>query len=107
MTLYEKRTYSITVGQMSEVARFYTDEGWPVLESSGLGKNLVGYFISDTGPLHQLIHLWRFESDSDRRDFWKRLYANKGFMAFVAKIRPFIQAQEVQLLISAPWGPKP
>ena len=107
MTVYEKRTYSITVGKMSEVVRLYTDEGWPVLEAAGFGKNLVGYFISDTGQLHQLIHLWRFESDSDRRDFWKRLYANKEFMAFAAQIRPFIQTQEVQLLVSAPWGPKP
>ena len=107
MTVYEKRTYSITVGQMSEVVRLYTDEGWPVLEDAGLGKNLVGYFISDTGQLHQLIHLWRFESDSDRRDFWKRVYANKKFMAFATQIRQFIQTQEVQLLVSAPWGPKP
>jgi hypothetical protein len=107
MTVYEKRTYSITVGQMPEVLRLYTDELWPVLEGAGFGKNLVGYFISDTGQLHQLIHLWRFESDSDRRDFWKRLYANKEFMAFAAQLRPLIKTQEVQLLVSAPWGPKP
>ena len=107
MTVYEKRTYSITVGKMSEIVRLYTDEGWPVLEAAGFGRNLVGYFISDTGQLHQLIHLWRFESDGDRRDFWKRLFENKDFMAFASQIRPFIKAQEVQLLVSAPWGPKP
>ena len=107
MTVYEKRTYSITVGKMSEIVRLYTDEGWPVLEAAGFGRNLVGYFISDTGQLHQLIHLWRFESDSDRRDFWKRVYANKEFTVFAVQIRPFIETQEVQLLVSAPWGPKP
>jgi NIPSNAP len=107
MMIYEKRTYSIRVGQMAEIIRLYTDEGWPVLEAEGFGKNLVGYFISDTGQLHQLVHLWRFESDSDRRDFWKRLFANKEFMAFAIQIRPLIQTQEVQLLVSAPWGPKP
>jgi hypothetical protein len=107
MTIYEKRTYSIKVGQMAEVVRLYTDEGWPVLEAGGFGKNLVGYFISDTGQLHQLVHLWRFESDSDRRGFWKRLFENKEFMAFAAQIRQLIRTQEVQLLVSAPWGPKP
>ena len=107
MTVYEKRTYSITVGQMPEVIRLYTNEGWPALEAGGFGKNLVGYFISETGPLHQLIHIWRFESDSDRRDFWKRLFAYKAFMAFAAQVRPLIQSQEFQLLVSAPWGPKP
>jgi hypothetical protein len=107
MTIYEKRTYSITVGKMPEVIRLYNDKGWPALEVAGFGKNLIGYFISDTGQLHQLIHMWRFESDSDRRDFWKRVYANNEFMAFVAQLRPLIQTQEVQLLVSAPWGPKP
>ena len=107
MTIYEKRTYSITVGKMPEVVRLYTDKGWPALEVAGFAKNLIGYFISDTGQLHQLIHMWRFESDSDRRDFWKRVYANEEFMAFVTQLRPLIQTQEVQLLVSAPWGPKP
>jgi len=45
---------------MPEVVQLYTDEGWPVLEVAGFGNKLVGYFISDTGQLHQLIHLWRF-----------------------------------------------
>jgi hypothetical protein len=55
MTVYEKRTYSVTAGKMSEVSRLYTDDGWPALEAGGFGKNLVGYFISDTGQLHQLL----------------------------------------------------
>ena len=107
MTVYEKRTYSITVGRMADVIGLYTDEGWPILEAAGFGKKLVGYFVSDTGPLHQLIHIWRFDDDNDRRDFWKRLYANGEFMTFAAQIRPLIRTQEVQLQISAPWGPKP
>jgi len=107
MALYEKRTYSIKVGQMPELVRLYKDEGWTALEAGGFGKNLVGYFMSDTGRLHQLIHLWRFENDEARRDFWKRLYANEAFMAFVVKIRPLIHTQEVQLLFPAPWGPRP
>ena len=49
MPLYEKRTYSITVGRMADVVRLYTNEGWPVMDAAGFGKNLVGYFISDTG----------------------------------------------------------
>jgi len=107
MTVYEKRTYSVKVGQMPEMIRLYTNEGWPALDSGGFSKNLIGYFTSDTGQLHQLIHLWRFDNDSDRRDFWKRLFADEEFMAFAVKIRPLIDTQDVQLLLSAPWGPRP
>ncbi len=106
MPLYEKRTYQVDIGKMPEVLEL--EEGvWSVLEAEGFSKHLVGYFTSDTGTLHQLIHIWRFEDDSARRDFWKRLYASEAFMRLAVEIRPLLQSQEVQLMISAPFGPKP
>ena len=107
MQIYEKRTYSIKVGQMPEVLRLYSEQGWPALEKGGFGDNLVGYFVSDTGALHQLMHIWRFESDAARREFWQRLFSDESFMQFAVQIRPLINQQDVQLLTSAPWGPRP
>ena len=106
-TLYEKRTYSVIVGQMSEVIRLYTTLGWPALQAGGFSNNLIGYFISDTGELHQLVHLWRFDSDDDRRAFWKRLFEDADFTAFAKQLRPLIKTQQNQLLLAAPWGPHP
>ena len=105
--LYEKRTYAVKVGEMQEVKRLYSTEGWPALSAGGFDKNLIGYFTSDTGDLHQLIHLWRFESDDERRDFWRRLFENEPFMAFAKKLRPHVNTQNVQLMLAAPWGPHP
>jgi hypothetical protein len=105
--VYEKRTYAVTVGQMTEVIRLYSTLGWPALQAGGFGQNLVGYFISDTGELHQLVHLWRFDSDEDRRAFWKRLFENAEFMAFAKQLRPLVKTQDNQLLLAAPWGPHP
>lgn len=105
--IYEKRTYSITVGQMAEVARLYSTEGWPALVAGGFDKNCVGYFISDTGELHQLVHLWRFDSDDDRRAFWKRLFETPAFQAFAKQLRPLIKTQVNQILLAAPWGTHP
>jgi hypothetical protein len=106
-TIYEKRVYSVTVGQMAEVTRLYVSQGWPALEAGGFAKNLIGYFISDTGELHQLVHLWRFESDDDRRAFWKRLFENAEFMAFAKQLRPLVRTQNNQILLASPWGPHP
>ena len=107
MTVYEQRTYSVTVGRMSEVIRLFTDDGWPALEAAGGEKHLVGAFVSDTGRLHQLIHLFRFDSDGDRREFRQRLNADEAFIAFAEQVRPLLQMQEIQLLVSAPWSPTP
>ncbi len=105
--IYEKRCYSVTVGQMAEVVRLYSSQGWPALQAGGFADKLIGYFVSDTGELHQLVHLWRFDSDDDRRAFWKRLFENTEFMAFAKQLRPLIRRQENQLLLAAPWGPHP
>lgn len=106
-TIYEKRTYSVTVGQMSEVVRLYSTLGWSALEAGGFSKNLIGYFISDTGELHQLVHLWRFDTDDERRTFWKRLFEDVDFMSFAKQLRPLVKTQSNQLLLAAPWGPHP
>ena len=106
-TIYEQRTYSVTVGKMSEVVRLYQTLGYPALEAGGFSKNLIGYFTSDTGELHQLTHLWRFDSDDDRRAFWKRLFDDKDFMAFATQLRPLLRRQENRFLLAAPWGPHP
>ena len=105
--VYEKRTYSVKVGEMQEVKRLYSTEGWPALSAGGFDQKLIGYFTSDTGDLHQLIHVWRFDSDTDRREFWSGLLADEAFMAFAKKLRPLINTQNVQLMLAAPWGPHP
>lgn len=106
-TIYEQRTYSVNVGQMAEVVRLYSTLGYPAMEAGGFSDNLIGYFTSDTGELHQLIHLWRFESDDARRAFWQRLLADADFVAFVKQLRPLLKSQSNQLLLGAPWGPHP
>jgi hypothetical protein len=40
----------------------------------------VGYFFADTGTINQLVHVWKFEDDNDRRAFRRRLFADKNFM---------------------------
>lgn len=106
MAIFEKRTYDVTVGQMPEVIRLYEQEGWPAMVAGGHTDKLVGYFTSDTGRLHQLVHIWRFDDDGDRRAFWARLFADDEFMKFAIKLRPNVDAQDVQLLNQAPWGPQ-
>ena len=108
MTLYEIRTYTLQVGKMAEAVKLYTEIGYPVLQKSGLDKKLVGYFQADTGVINQLIHLWKFNDDTERRAHWAAVYANPDFMeGFAPKFRPLLVSQEVKLLTAAPWGPHP
>ena len=105
MAIYELRTYHVTVGKMAEAVKLYSTEGWPALEKHP--ARLVGYFTGDVGALNQLVHLWKFEDDADRRAFWAGVMADQDFLAFVAKLRPLLQSQNNQLMTAAPWGPHP
>jgi hypothetical protein len=103
MAIYELRTYDVVVGKMAEVTELYRTEGWPAIEKHP--KKLVGYFTGDIGALNQLVHLWKFDDDADRRAFWKALFSDPQFMAFAAKLRPMLRDQQNKLLMAAPWGP--
>jgi hypothetical protein len=67
MTVYEMRTYTLHVGKMAEAVKLYTELGYPALQKGGQNKKLIGYFQADTGMINQLVHLWKFTDDADRR----------------------------------------
>ena len=66
---YEMRTYTLHVGKMAEAVKLYTEFGYPALQKGGHDKKLIGYFQADTGMINQLVHLWKFDGDDDRRFF--------------------------------------
>ena len=108
MALYELRTYTLRVGAMAEAVKLYQELGFPALQKGGQDKKLVGYFQADTGTINQLVHLWKFDDDADRRAHWASVYSNKDFVeGFASKFRPLLMTQEVKLLQAAPWGPHP
>ena len=107
MALYELRTYTLQVGKMAEAATYYTELGYPALVKGGHAKKLVGYFQSDVGTINQLVHMWKFSDDADRRTHWAGVFADADFMAFAAKFRPLVLTQDVKLLLPAAWGPHP
>jgi hypothetical protein len=44
------------------------------------------------------VHIWKFEDDADRREFWARLFADKDFMeGFMPHFPPLIMSMEVKL----------
>ena len=103
MAIYELRTYDVIVGKMSEVVHLYKTLGWPALAKHP--PRLVSYFTGDIGALNQLVHLWKFEDDADRRAFWAGVFGDPEFMAFAAQLRPLLAHQQNKLLMAAPWGP--
>jgi hypothetical protein len=68
---------------MAEAVKLYQEIGFPALQKGSHDKKLVGYFQADTGTINQILHLWKFDDDADRRGHWAALYANKDFIELV------------------------
>ena len=96
MAIYELRTYTLYVGKMAEAVKLYQEIGFPAMQKGEHDKKLVGYFQSDVGTINQIVHLWKFDDDADRRKSWQLLFANPDFMNFAVKFRPLVMTQEVE-----------
>lgn len=107
MVLYEIRTYTLHVGKMAEATKLYQEKGWPALQKGGFDKKLLGYFQADTGMINQIIHMWKFSDDADRRSFWSALFADREFQEFRPLFHKLVMTQEVKVVGPAPWGHHP
>ena len=107
MSIYELRTYTLKVGKMGEAIEHYEALAWPALERLGARDKLVGYFTGDIGAMNQIIHVWKFDDDADRRAWWAKVFHDEGFMTFAGKFRPLVLEQQNKLMMKAPWGPTP
>jgi len=77
--------------------------GWPALKK--YKANIIRYYIGDVGALNQIIHVWQFEDDNNRRELWKIIYNDKDFIKFASEFRPLVLKQENKLMTAAPWTP--
>ncbi len=103
MSIYELRIYTLYVGKLNEAKVIYLNFGWPAIKK--YEKNLLKYFIGDVGALNQIIHIWQFDNDKQRRDIWEKIYSDEDFLKFASKFRPLVMNQENRLMTPAPWTP--
>ncbi len=101
--IVEERIYTLHPGKVPEYMRLYETEGFKV-QAPILGR-LVGWYVTDFGPLNQIIHMWGYDSYAERDRRRAELAANEDWQSFVGKIRPLIKTQENKTLLPAPWSP--
>lgn len=101
--IVEERIYSLNIGAVPQYLKLYEDEGLAI-QRPILGR-LVGYFSSDIGTLHQIMHMWAYKDFQERSERRARLTTDPRWKAYVQKIRPLQISQENKILIPAPFSP--
>ena len=104
--IYELRTYTMKAGTVAETAKNAGTLGREI-RGDTYGK-LEGYWMTEIGPLNQVMHLWSFSDLNERARLRGELSKNKRWTGeYVPLIRDKLVRQDIRLLngIIAPTKP--
>ena len=104
--IYELRTYTLKTGTAPEAAKNAGTVGRDI-RGDNFGK-LEGYWITEVGPLNQVMHLWSYPDLNERARLRAGLMANKRWTSeYVPLIRDKLVRQDIRLLngVIAPTKP--
>jgi hypothetical protein len=103
--IFEMRIYNAAPGRAAEFIKVYEQLGLP-LQNRYLG-GLVGFYVTEVGPLNQIVHLWRYESMADRETRRAQLDADPGWATYRAAIRELdaIVSQECRIMKPTSFSP--
>ena len=99
--IVEERTYTLRMGKLPEYLRVYEHEG-RLIQREYL-PHCVGYYLTEIGPLNQVIHLWAYDSFEHRAECRAKMRADPRWPGYLAKIHPLLLKQRCKLLTPAPF----
>jgi len=95
--LYELRTYTCKQGTVADVANAAATIATEIRKDD-YGK-LEGYWISEIGPLNQVLHLWSYKDLNERAEMRAKLSKHPRWAPeYLSKIYPNIVRQETRLI---------
>ena len=103
--IFELRTYTAEAGRTADFLKLYESMALP-LQNRYLG-GLVGFYVSEIGPLNQILHLWRFSSLADREQRRSAMEADPAWQAYRVRSRELgaIRQQESKILKPTSFSP--
>ena len=99
--LVEQRTYTTVAGRINDYLALYEAEGLAI-QKPILGR-MVGYYRTELGPLNQVVHMWAYKDLNERGERRAKLMADKGWQAYIEKMRALPVTVEFKLLVPAPF----
>jgi hypothetical protein len=98
--IYEFRTYTTQIGAAPKLAKLSAEIGRDI-RGDDYGK-LEAYFLTEVGPLNQVMHLWSYEDLNHRADRRAALAANDRWRnEYLSVARPLMVRQDNRILMAA------
>src|ERR1700735_1510980 len=95
--LYELRTYTVKPGSLGDMVKTASTLARDIRKDD-YGK-LEGYWLTEIGPLNQVVHLWSYADFSERSRLRGALGKNSRWIGeYLPLIRPLMMRQDIRLL---------
>lgn len=101
--IIDHRTYTVAHGKMQDYLMRYERDALPI-QLRHLG-GLVGFWVSEVGPLNQVVHIWRYASMADREERRARMAQDPEWQAFLKSNAGTFVAQENKIMVAARFSP--
>ena len=104
--IYELRTYTVKPGTLGDIVKAASTVSREIRKDD-FGK-LEGYWMTEIGPLNQVMHMWSYRDYDERTRLRAELGKNPRWTGeYLPLIRPLLLRQDVRLLnaIRAPVAP--
>lgn len=101
--IVEQRTYRFKPGGVPKFMALY--QAGPLEIQKRVLGNLLGYFVTELGPLNETVHLWGYDSLDARTQRRAALMADPAWRAFLTEILPLLDAQETKILLPTGFSP--
>ncbi len=90
--ILDLRIYTTKPGRTPEFVALYKEHAWP-LQQKYLGRCVAWNTVVE-GTVHQVVHIWAYDSQADREARRNAMAADPGWSTYLAKSR------EADLLVS-------
>src|SRR5215813_5526395 len=95
--IYELRTYTLKQGSVPDVVKAASTVSRSI-RGDEYGK-LEGYWVTEIGPLNQVMHLWSYKDLNERARLRTELGRNPRWGSeYIPLIRPHLVRQDIRLL---------
>jgi NIPSNAP len=104
--IYELRTYTVRPGTLGDIVKAASTVSRDI-RGDNFGK-LEGYWMTEIGPLNQVMHMWSYKSFDERTKLRTELAGNPRWTGeYIPLIRPLLVRQDVRLMnaLRAPVAP--
>ena len=96
------RTYHIVPRKMPEYLALFEEFAMPV-QRRHIGEPL-GYFVVEHGPLHQVVHLWGYDSLADLEARRASRDADPAWQDYLARTEGLVVSQENKFARPTAWS---